>query len=360
MGSFLENDDIEVAGRIGKFILLIFTFVYFLLAVLMLYNNHIFPACVNSSLALIYAYSYRQILTHQINSIIFSLHIVCILYAIFMVFYFGWSFGAQYFIIPCIAFCYVGKIQSRKLIYSIAILEMLIFELLYFFMEFKKYSLNNIFYINSMNFNVVFYITHSFIVCVIMIFVVYFLKVRKNRAIIIRENINELLRVSASTDPLTHLLNRWAFMERIKFINNHQPIHFALVDIDFFKKVNDTYGHNVGDEVLKTVAILINERFSKYTDMISRWGGEEFLIFAHSSNIDVFYNVCEEFRQELSNKKFAIEELNVSVSIGCMHIDGCFSYDNFDNYMKEVDKLLYLAKNSGRNRIERKVISCNV
>lgn len=356
MGSFLERSDIEVASKIGKIILLVFSFVYLFVAFIMFSNEHIFPAYIDVFLALFYAYSYLRISIKQINHIVFSLHFVCIIYAIFMVFYFGWGFGAQYFIIPCIAFCYVGQIQKRIFIYSIAIFEMLVFEFLYFFMEFKGYSLNNVLYIDGVDYNRVFYTIHSFTVCVIIICVMFFLKVKINKTIANKEIANDLLNVNASKDSLTNLLNRWAFVERIKVIKVNTPIHFAIIDIDFFKNINDTYGHSCGDDVLIRFATLVNDTFSKHTDMIARWGGEEFLVFAHSCDNETFYGLCEKFQNDLSNISFAKAGFKVSASIGCLHINKPFYYDKFSKYISDVDSLLYLAKNNGRNKIESKVI----
>ncbi|MBZ7984891.1 GGDEF domain-containing protein [Campylobacter sp. Cr9] len=354
MNSILSSEDIVIASKIGKYILAIFSLLYLTLSAFFAYTGHTFPMYINLFLAFIYICFFIRQKTIGLNSIAYVVHCVCVIYSVFMVYYFGWSFGAQYYLIPCIAFCYVGKFDNKITIYSIAILESIIFELLYFFMEVQHFSLSNELVIYGKNINGVFYIIHSFVACVTIILVMYFVKVKAYKTIELKENINEALSINASTDPLTYLLNRWAFMEKVHLIKYKKPFHFAIIDIDFFKKVNDTYGHSVGDEVLRVTASCIKSNFSKYTDMIARWGGEEFLIFALGCSNEEFYEACNKFRLDLNNSKFCGGDFKVSASIGCLHIDNDFSYVDFDKYIKEVDDLLYKAKNSGRNRIVSK------
>ncbi|MBT0881910.1 GGDEF domain-containing protein [Campylobacter sp. RM12640] len=356
MGSFLDQDDLVVAKKIARYILIIFSTLYFLLSILMGWLGHNYPMFVNLFLACIYLYSLKKLDLLEVNSLVYTVHFVCIVYAIFMVLYFGWSFGAQYFLIPCIAFCYVGQFENRKIIYTLAIFESIVFELLYIFMEVNKYTLQNQLYVLGYNINGIFYIIHSLFACLTIIIVMYFLKIKVYKTIETKENVNEVLSINASTDPLTYLLNRWAFMEKIHLIQYKKNFHFALIDIDFFKKVNDTYGHSVGDEVLRVTASCIKLNFSRYTDMIARWGGEEFLVFALGCSEEEFYEACNNFRKELKNNKFCAGDFTISASVGCLHVNGDFSYSNFDNYIKKVDELLYMAKNSGRNRIEAKRI----
>lgn len=351
MGSFLSEEDLLVANKVGRYVLVLFSTIYLAVALLMFNTGNYYPFYVNLFLAFLYIYVFLNMKRLNLNHIVYTIHLVCIVYAIFMVLYFGWNYGAQYFLIPCIAFCYVGQFDNKKTVYFLAILESIIFELLYLFMEVKGYSFNTELVVFNQSANGIFYIIHSLIACFVIMIVMYFLKIKANKVIEKKEIINEALNINASTDPLTYLLNRWAFMEKIHLIEYKKPFHFAIIDIDFFKKVNDTYGHSLGDEVLRIAASCIKANFSKYTDMIARWGGEEFLILAFGCSEEEFYKACDNFRNDFNQTKLCGGELKVSASVGCLHINKDFYYTDFDTYIKNVDELLYNAKNSGRNKV---------
>lgn len=355
MGNFLSDNDIQIARKAGKAILISFGLIYFFLSLLMFVFNHMLPAFVNLFLSFVYLLTYKKSDENIINSIVVAIHFVCTIYVIFMVSYFGWGFGAQYFLIPCIAFCYVGQFKNKMNAYILAIIESIIFELLYFFAEVKKYSLNNQIYFNGYYLNDFYYVFHSFSACLVIVGVMYVLKVKISSVITKKENINDILSVNASTDPLTHLINRWAFMEKIRNVKNDSNFHFIIMDIDFFKKINDTYGHSVGDEVLKVTSSLIKKNFSQYTDMIARWGGEEFLIYASDCSADEIYKACDDLKKDLLNNSFNNGSFYATVSVGCVSINGNFVYDKLESYIKKADDLLYIAKNNGRNRLEREI-----
>lgn len=352
------NNDLLITEKVGKLVLSIFGFFYFLIAILMIFGGHSFPMYINSFLGSFYTICFFNLQRLGLSFIAYSVHCVVAIYSISMVYYFGWGFGAQYYLIPSIAFCYVGKFNSKKIIYLIAIVETVIFELLYYFSEIKKLVLNNNLIIFNYNLNEIFYMFHSIIICITLILMMYYVKVKSYKVIENKKDINKVLSENASTDSLTQLLNRWAFMEKMSNIKNQKPFHFALIDIDFFKKINDTYGHSIGDEVLKIVSICIKNNFKSCSELMTRWGGEEFLIFAINCDNDSFYQACEGFREELKKSSFKINNFTVSASIGCLHIDDNFSYDELNKYIKEVDELLYKAKSEGRDKIIQKFNWC--
>ena len=129
-----------------------------------------------------------------------------------------------------------------------------------------------------------------------------------------------------------------------------------MTDIDFFKKVNDTYGHAVGDLVLKTVAKTIKKGLREY-DIPSRYGGEEFAILLPNTTLDEASMVAERLRKQVEKKKINIEdynidgvsEISVSISLGVSRYDEKTMKDSEDLY-KKADTGLYQAKESGRNR----------
>lgn len=163
------------------------------------------------------------------------------------------------------------------------------------------------------------------------------------------------LRNMAENDALTGLFNRrkmMSMLEQTVVPNCDKKILLAMFDVDFFKKVNDSYGHGAGDEVLRKIAqILKNQNFGLNEYSVCRWGGEEFLALCEydcSKN-----DVIEEFeliRKEIENFDIFYEgkKINVTITIGVSFYKKEFSLDDF---LKEVDTYLYNGKESGRNRV---------
>lgn len=158
----------------------------------------------------------------------------------------------------------------------------------------------------------------------------------------------------ADYDELTDLYNRYAIIQISKRIVNadstRKKYNAAIIDIDFFKKVNDTYGHNSGDIILKEIASILKNHNK---DLIpARWGGEEFVIL---STTDVSYSdfkkLIESLRIKISKHKFKIEnknEINITVSIGTTKVQ---KNQVLNDAIKEADKNLYKAKKAGRNKV---------
>ena len=153
----------------------------------------------------------------------------------------------------------------------------------------------------------------------------------------------------AYKDPLTGKYNRHAFSAHFQSEQSFSAgLYFALMDIDFFKNVNDNYGHDVGDAVLCHVAGQINKHIPNNA-YLYRWGGEEFLLVFKSSNKADCDNICETIRQACQRTPYYIDgknEIFVTLSIGT----SCGAEGKFiGDCLKEADNNLYTAKNSGRN-----------
>ncbi len=168
------------------------------------------------------------------------------------------------------------------------------------------------------------------------------------------EQKNGELKKLANTDRLTQLFNRAKIDELLQDeiqLNQINPQGFGvcLLDIDFFKKINDTYGHQVGDKVLTKLAkALMNN--SRSSDYIGRWGGEEFLIILPKIKEEVLEKVAEKIREQA--KKLSFEEFpNITISIGAtIYKKG----DDSTSIIKRVDDALYEAKNSGRDCVVKR------
>ena len=160
------------------------------------------------------------------------------------------------------------------------------------------------------------------------------------------ENKNKEYESIASTDSLTGLYNRHKFSE-LFHASNRTNISLIILDIDFFKSVNDNFGHNVGDQVLIQLSHTLL-RTLEQDDIVCRWGGEEFVVLLPNANLDSALEVAEKLRVN-------IEELFIDV-VG--HISASFgvasvkSDDKLEDIVDRADKALYLAKDSGRNCVK--------
>jgi two-component system, cell cycle response regulator len=166
-------------------------------------------------------------------------------------------------------------------------------------------------------------------------------------------------RTQAATDGLTGLPNRRAFVEKLDEMLHRAarfgtPVSMLMLDVDHFKKVNDTYGHPVGDQVLRRLAGLLHESIREAVDIAARFGGEEFAVLLENTAMDGALNLAERLRSGLEDETFIHMEgsqatqFHVTVSIGVA------SYPEAGDAMVLVgraDEALYKAKETGRNRV---------
>lgn len=153
------------------------------------------------------------------------------------------------------------------------------------------------------------------------------------------------------TDSLTGIYNRRFTSEMLEYTielckRTDKTFSLIMIDIDNFKDINDNYGHNLGDNVLKELAITIKSRLRK-ADIFGRWGGEEFLIILPETNLLNACYLAEELRSKIENIKIDNIELTASLGVSEFHHD-----DDLDTIVKRVDDLMYLAKELGKNRVE--------
>lgn len=158
------------------------------------------------------------------------------------------------------------------------------------------------------------------------------------------------------TDGLTGLYNRRHFQcnfdrEFLRSERYDSKLSLAMIDIDFFKQVNDTYGHGCGDYVLKEIAYLALQTFRK-TDMVFRYGGEEFAVILTETDIQNAIIPCERLRKNVETYPFIYngQPFNVTISAGVCEKDSSI-LSAFDLFEK-TDKALYHAKETGRNQVK--------
>ena len=177
---------------------------------------------------------------------------------------------------------------------------------------------------------------------------------RINNTIEYIENISKI-KNSANRDFLTNLYNRRYFFKTVNTYyksakKKDENFAIAMLDIDKFKNINDTYGHKVGDDVIKSLAQVLVEN-TKGSDVVSRFGGEEFCVVLKDVNKEQAYNIFEKIRKTIENNEIELDEIDnpirYTISIG-VTMDKRNSLEDMINY---ADELLYLAKNSGRNKV---------
>ncbi|MEG0292127.1 MAG: GGDEF domain-containing protein [Anaerovoracaceae bacterium] len=166
----------------------------------------------------------------------------------------------------------------------------------------------------------------------------------------------QMYRNKSRIDPLTGLFNRLVFdekIERVVFQKENRPIGILMLDIDDFKKVNDTYGHHAGDIVLTEIAEILGTCIEN-PELVSRWGGEEFTVLFEKITRDEIEAEAEGIRNKIESHKFSIardQSLAITVSIGIAWIEGIRDI-TVETLFAIADKGLYDAKNSGKNCVK--------
>ena len=171
-----------------------------------------------------------------------------------------------------------------------------------------------------------------------------------------QERLQKELTHMAMYDALTDILSRRALLEqaeveRQRTMRYGRDLSLLMIDIDHFKKVNDTYGHLFGDVVLKEVAQTLKEQ-TRRSDFVGRYGGEEFLIILPETSLDKALVLAEKLRRRVSELTFPVDGQvlkDVTISIGATEYE---DDPNIDEFINRSDKWLYAAKQNGRNQVQ--------
>ena len=160
-------------------------------------------------------------------------------------------------------------------------------------------------------------------------------------------------REASMRDRLTGLFNRTAYEEKLgeefaRWKRYLEPLTLAVFDIDHFKRINDTYGHQAGDKALRTIAQLLLNK-TRETDIIARYGGEEFVMLMPGTKAQEALVVAEKLRDEVQNCGFHYKNTSVVVTISC-GISEFLGEDTPSEVFARADKALYQCKENGRNQ----------
>ena len=167
-------------------------------------------------------------------------------------------------------------------------------------------------------------------------------------------SMNATLIELSETDKLTGLKNRRYFQEKLEeqLSNNEKsasPFSLFILDIDHFKKVNDTFGHQVGDEVLAQLAQLLKNQ-ARSLDIVARYGGEEFVVILPETDQNEAKAIAEQLRQAVEQAKWQTGRITVSVGIAT-----AIKTDNETTILQRADKALYASKENGRNHVTHSI-----
>ncbi len=168
------------------------------------------------------------------------------------------------------------------------------------------------------------------------------------------ESLNNIAKIqhAANTDYLTELANRRSFFRSAEprineYIRKKVPYCLAMIDIDFFKKINDVYGHDAGDQVLKVISLYMRKHFG--SGLTARIGGEEFAVLIHGVDSDNLYNKLDDFRREIAVSSIPVGNTPISVTLSLGVVFD--SQETLSKQMGEADNALYAAKENGRNQV---------
>lgn len=262
--------------------------------------------------------------------------------------YFGWNIGVQHFLMVLLVLCFFSnyKHNASKIVFAVCLV---IFRIVLFYLYHSATPLwplpagpENI--LQILNTTIIFW-------CISVVAYIG----NKDGQELERKLIeyNNQLEKQANTDALTGLYNRRKAMNRLDDIIKNLEVYgdfcLCIGDIDFFKKVNDNYGHDFGDEVLKKIGEIL-KREMQGRDFAARWGGEEFLMIFLNCNGDEAYFKLEDIRRKIKDTKVCRGDdvVNVTMTFGLAE----YSFNHgLEATIKEADEKLYMGKEQGRDII---------
>jgi signal transduction response regulator len=278
------------------------------------------------------------------------LHGVGVFHGVLGLIVFGWDFGAQNLIIWAIATNYLMLKTSSIIMFSTMISETLLYVVL--FVNKEKFSGFGIlpefdFWLNLFVLGLVFVSSIRRVKALSKIY---------SDKISAALNENTVLERAAKFDFLTGLNNRREALARYKVMQENgvnSGVLVAIGDIDNFKNINDTFGHNLGDEIIKGVADVLSDSFREQRDIVARWGGEEFVLVLPTTNPDQTKVVLQKALYRINAIRTPSNQ-SIGMTFGIVECGYEWADLELEQIVKVADELLYEGKNSGKNKIESK------
>ena len=320
--------------------------VYFVVSFVLLgiFTNHWFLEPVALFVATVACIMNLNRISPQINTACYAL--ISVIWCVWSNWFVGWHFSAHLLLLPVLMLSFFN-IYNPPWLKIVACVGLFAFRMFLFFQTIATSPV-----LSLECGGIAFQITNS---------IVLFLMLACD-AIIFSSSIqaterklrldNQELHKEAGTDVLTQLPNRRSMIDRMESYQKTMPqeiFSVAIADIDFFKKVNDTYGHNCGDYTLKTLSDLFR-KLAGADYSVCRWGGEEFCFFLPGKNIDEAWNAMFEVCTEVKKLPLHFEgnDFSVTITIGIEEND---FRSSMEEILDRADKKLYMGKISGRDRV---------
>lgn len=285
---------------------------------------------------------------YKTGIILWSFCISTIVWIVAIVHCFGWNIGVQHFLMVLLILYFFSSYKKyiNKVLFAVAICAL---RILLFYVYQKNIP---VWQLSTLEENVLQVLNTIMIFwCISVISFIFSKDSQELEGKLIEYN-NQLQK-QANTDTLTGLFNRRKAMDymnsMVTNIGNEKGFCICICDIDFFKKVNDNYGHDFGDLVLKKIAEIFKEEMQG-KNMAARWGGEEFLLLFPECNGDEAYIIIEQIRHRIKETQMQKNDLKISVTMTF----GLAEYDYFNGLgatLQEADEKLYIGKEKGRDII---------
>ena len=272
---------------------------------------------------------------------------VCILFwSIVNIYYFGWNIGVQHFLVVLLVFVFFSKYRHERIKIAYVLFLFVLRLILYYYCRSHEPLT-----VLDADLNNALQVVNTFFIFLSLGLVSYLFSTTTQEMEGKLIEYNRKLMKQANTDTLTGLYNRRRTMEYLESLlaNAESQISICLCDIDHFKHVNDTYGHDIGDVVLTTISDTFRTKLPPDT-FISRWGGEEFLLIFPNMNGDEAGTALEILRQKIRELVFdgGTENFTVSLTYGLVEYD---FHSDITTLLNEADEKLYIGKESGRDRV---------
>lgn len=272
------------------------------------------------------------------------------LHALAGMYFMGWEAGFMIFYVCDATIPFFGGFRKKAIPLIISFTNIGLFVLL----RHTMYDWAAPFHINDPGIMKALYLYNALAAFLIAVYISsYYIFIKEKMTANMRRK-NEHLQKLATIDPLTELFNRRAMMEYIKLIEKkahteHINYNICIADIDDFKKINDTYGHDAGDEVLRVISKIFVDVVPT-EGYVCRWGGEEIMFALPPSDSDMAIFVAEKVRMKIAEQEFELDgqKIHVTMTFGVCRVR---PDENYDSGISRADKRLYEGKRTGKNKV---------